>query len=187
MPSWATCAKPVRGGPYRGGVAIGDGNGWVFCRYGHRHWGRHGAAGLLLLRRLDAPQVLLQLRAAWTHEGGRWGLVGGARDSHETLAEAALREAAEEADVTPSAVQVVGEQVGADHVDWTYTYVIGVAVRDVEPRVLTEESDDLRWVDVADVPGLPLHRGLESAWGALVPGITELAATCAAAQPDLPE
>jgi 8-oxo-dGTP diphosphatase len=156
-------------------VAIGDGNGWVECRYGHRHWGRHGAAGLLLLRRPDTPEVLLQLRAGWTHEGGRWGLVGGARDSHETIAEAALREAFEEADVDPRAVQVVGEQVGADHVDWSYTYVIGLAVGDVRPRLMTAESDELRWVDVADVPALPLHGGLALAWGALASGITHLA------------
>lgn len=26
----------------------GDGDGWVHCALGHRHWGRHGAAGLLL-------------------------------------------------------------------------------------------------------------------------------------------
>jgi 8-oxo-dGTP diphosphatase len=155
-------------------VAIGDGNGWVECRYGHRHWGRHGAAGLLLLRRPPAPQVLLQLRAAWTHEGGRWGLVGGARDSHETIAQAALREAHEEADVDPAAVHVLAEQVGADHVDWSYTYVIGMAVGHVHPRLMTPESDELRWVDVAAVPELPLHRGLETAWGALVPGITQL-------------
>jgi 8-oxo-dGTP diphosphatase len=162
-------------------VAIGDGNGWVDCRLGHRHWGRHGAAGLLLLRHLAAPQVLLQLRAGWTHEGGRWGLVGGARDSHETLAQAALREAMEEAGVDPAAVHVVTEQVGADHVDWSYTYVIGVAVADVHPRLLTAESDELRWVDVDDVPSLPLHRGLASAWGALVPGITQVAAGAATA------
>ena len=157
-------------------MAIGDGNGWVECRYGHRHWGRHGAAGLLLLRRAETPEVLLQLRAGWTHEGGRWGLVGGARDSHETIAQAALREALEEAGVDPTAVRVLGEQVGADHVDWSYTYVIGLAVGDIRPRLMTPESDELRWVDVADVPAMPLHVGLATAWGALVPGITHLLA-----------
>ena len=157
-------------------MAIGDGNGWVDCRYGHRHWGRHGAAGLLLLRRPEAPEVLLQLRAGWTHEGGRWGLVGGARDSHETIAEAALREALEEAGVDPHAVRVLGEQVGADHVDWSYTYVIGLAVGEVHPRLMTPESDELRWVDVADVPAMPLHGGLATAWGALIPGIVDLVA-----------
>src|SRR4029077_13529069 len=104
-------------------VAAGDGNGWVECRCGSRHWGRHGAAGLLLLRPVlgvdlkpgQDAEVLLQLRAAWTHEGGSWGLVGGARDSHEDVVAAALREAAEEAGLRPDALRVVGHQVGVDH------------------------------------------------------------------------
>ena len=43
------------------------------------------------------PAVLLQHRAPWSHQGGTWGLPGGARDSHETPEEAAKREAHEEA------------------------------------------------------------------------------------------
>ena len=63
-------------------MAFRDGDGWVMCSCGHRHWGLHGAAGLLLIRRdLDQPRVLLQLRAAWTHGGGTWALPGGALDS----------------------------------------------------------------------------------------------------------
>ena len=68
----------------------GDGNGWVVCALGHRHWGRFGAAGLLLT---DGRRVLLQHRAAWTHEGDTWAVPGGARDSHEDPITAALREA----------------------------------------------------------------------------------------------
>ena len=33
----------------------GDGNGWVECGLGHRHWGIHGAAGLLVYALDDAP------------------------------------------------------------------------------------------------------------------------------------
>jgi 8-oxo-dGTP pyrophosphatase MutT (NUDIX family) len=89
----------------------GDGNGWTWCALGHRHWGRYGAAGLLL-RRLDdldgsaAPSVLLQHRAAWTSDGGTWSLPGGARDSHESVIQAALREAHEETGLDPSGVHV---------------------------------------------------------------------------------
>lgn len=75
-----------------------DGDGWVFCTCGNRHWGIHGAAGLLMVR-LDLgpePHVLLQLRAAWTHGGGTWAIPGGALDSHEDSIEAAVREAFEE-------------------------------------------------------------------------------------------
>jgi hypothetical protein len=44
-----------------------DGNGWIECGQGHRHWGLHGAAGLLL-HNVDADgtlRLLLQHRADW--------------------------------------------------------------------------------------------------------------------------
>ena len=71
----------------------GDGDGWVFSDGGGRYWGRHGAAGLLLRapRSDGSAAVLLQHRAPWSHQGGTWGLPGGARDSHETPEQAASR------------------------------------------------------------------------------------------------
>ncbi len=142
-----------------------DGNGWVECRCGDRHWGRHGAAGLVLLRPGDgSAQVLLQLRAGWTHEGGSWGLPGGARDSHEDATAAALREAAEEAGVDAAAVQVLCCRPGVDHGDWRYTYVIALAADTLAVSVLTPESDELRWVALPEVDTLPLHPGLGAAW-----------------------
>ena len=68
-----------------------DGDGWTICECGGTHWGRFGAAGLLLVRTdQEVPRVLLQLRAAWTHGGGSWALPGGALDSHEDPVEAAV-------------------------------------------------------------------------------------------------
>ena len=66
---------------------------------GAAYWGKHGAAGLLLRApgKDGSPAVLLQHRAPWSHQGGTWGLPGGARDSHETPEQAAVREAHEEA------------------------------------------------------------------------------------------
>ena len=78
-------------------MASRDGNGWVRCELGHRHWGRFGAAGLLAF--VTGGPVLLQRRTWWSHHGGTWGLPGGARDSHESALGAALREAAEECGV----------------------------------------------------------------------------------------
>ena len=66
---------------------------------GVHYWGRFGAAGLLLRAPLPdgTPAVLLQHRAVWSHQGGTWALPGGARDSHESPEETAVREAQEEA------------------------------------------------------------------------------------------
>ena len=160
-----------------GAVAAGDGNGWVECRCGSRHWGRHGAAGLLLLRAGETGvELLMQLRAAWTHEGGSWGLLGGARDSHEDVVAAALREAAEEAGLDTAGVRVVGSVVGVDHEDWNYTYVVAITREATPVRALTGESDELRWVELAAVGALPLHRALGAAWPTLRPVIDDAVA-----------
>ncbi|MFP5347796.1 MAG: NUDIX hydrolase [Actinomycetes bacterium] len=156
-------------------MAAGDGNGWVQCRCGHRHWGLFGAAGLLLVRSEPAGRrtgdpttsVLLQLRAVWTHHGGTWGLPGGARDSHEDAATAALREAHEETDVPPRDVHVLATVVTTDHVDWTYEAVVGVPAGPVSPHAVTRESEAVRWVAVDEVDELPLHPGFQASWAEL--------------------
>lgn len=146
-------------------VARGDGDGWVRCAQGHRHWGRFGAAGLLLRHRpADGGRlVLLQHRAVWSHHGGTWGLPGGARDSHETAVQAALREAAEEIglDATVVRVQVVSPD---DHGGWRYDTVVAGCDRLLDLRPANGESLELRWVAEAAVPGLPLHPGFAASW-----------------------
>ncbi|MEU7556001.1 NUDIX hydrolase [Streptomyces sp. NPDC044571] len=52
-----------------------------------------------------------------------WSLLGGARDSHESAAEAALREAVEESDFDPARVRVE-RTVRDDHGGWSYDTVI---------------------------------------------------------------
>jgi 8-oxo-dGTP pyrophosphatase MutT (NUDIX family) len=138
----------------------GDGNGWAVCNLGHRHWGRFGAAGLLIT---DGARVVLQHRAPWTHEGGTWALPGGARDSHEDVVAAALREAAEESDLDPAAVHPVGEWVD-DHGGWSYTTVVARAVADFLPHAANAESVEVRWWSIDEVDGLPLHAGFAGAW-----------------------
>src|SRR4029077_6020142 len=96
------------------GPRMGDGDGWVQCALGHRHWGRFGAAGLLVNADDD---FVLQHRAPWTHEGGTGGLPGGARDSHEDVVTSALREAKEEADIDATFVAPVALTVD-DHGGW---------------------------------------------------------------------
>ncbi len=143
---------------------VGDGNGWVHCAAGHRHWGRHGAAGLLLTRPSPrGPEVLLQLRSGWTHQGGTWGVPGGARDSHETVSQAARREASEETGVDLLLVADVGEDVD-DHGSWSYTYVIATAPGHATAFVANRESDAVEWVPLADVDRLPLHPAFAHTW-----------------------
>lgn len=141
-----------------------DGNGWVRCDLGHRHWGRFGAAGLLIadLSRGSEPLILLQHRAAWTASGGTWGIPGGAKDSHESAAQGALREACEETGITAMSVRVGGELVD-DHGSWAYITVLATLIESVV-LVPQEESAELRWVPASWVTDLDLHPGFAGTW-----------------------
>jgi len=148
----------------------GDGDGWVVSDNGAHYWGRYGAAGLLLRApRLDGtPAVLLQHRAAWSHQGGTWSLPGGARDSHETAEETAVREAREEAGLTAERLAVRGmvvtaEVAGIGGMPWTYTTVVADA-GELLNTVPNRESAELRWVGENEVAELPLHPGFAASW-----------------------
>jgi 8-oxo-dGTP diphosphatase len=143
----------------------GDGDGWTECALGHRHWGLFGAAGLLVRHREAGSRelVLLQHRAEWSHHGGTWGLLGGARHSAETAEQAAGREAAEEAGLDLASYTVTGRFVD-DHGGWSYTTVIAHAELAVLPRALTAETIEVRWVPVDELHTLPLHPGFAATW-----------------------
>lgn len=136
---------------------------FVKCSCGHLHWGRYGAAGLLLAD--PARGVLLQRRAWWVHHGRTWALPGGAIEAGETAVTAAAREAFEEASVPADAFRAVSASV-VDHGDWSYTTVLALA-DGAEARVANTESAEVRWVDPDDVPGYRLHRDFAAAWPAL--------------------
>ncbi|MEZ2122690.1 MULTISPECIES: NUDIX domain-containing protein [unclassified Corynebacterium] len=166
----------------------GDGNGWSAGPQGTRCWGVHGAAGLLLVADgsdesgggdAHPLRVLMQHRAEWTANGGTWALPGGARDSHESSSEAALREAEEECAIDTDRVEVLGELVttgphGADPErpelpgGWTYTTVVG-RVGQPLPTQVNRESVELRWVPVDEVTDLNLMPAFAASW----PGLRE--------------
>lgn len=146
----------------------GDGDGWVMSDGGGHFWGRHGAAGLLL--RAPAPDgtfaVLLQHRAPWSHQGGTWGLPGGARDSHESVEEAAVREALEETGVAAVDLTVRAAVVTHEVPGWSYTTVIADAAEQLATTP-NRESAELRWVAEHEVADLPLHPGFAASWDRL--------------------
>ncbi|GAB7142871.1 NUDIX domain-containing protein [Mycobacterium riyadhense] len=145
----------------------GDGDGWVISDSGVHYWGRYGSAGLLLRApRVDGtPAVLLQHRAVWSHQGGTWGLPGGARDSHETPVQTAVREAYEEAGLDAELLAVRATVVTArpGGTSWTYTTVVADA-SELLDTVPNRESAELRWVGEDEVADLPLHPGFAASW-----------------------
>ncbi|MGN9920314.1 NUDIX domain-containing protein [Micromonospora palomenae] len=141
------------------------GDSWVNCAQGHAHWGRFGAAGLLpVYRAADGEvHVLMHYRGASTDQGGTWALLGGARDSHESAAEAALREATEESDFDPTHARIE-RVVRDDHGGWSYDTVIVSLDRPEPVQGVEGESVALAWVPLSEVQDLNLHSGFSGSW-----------------------
>ncbi len=145
------------------------GDGWIDCACGRRHWGLNGASGVLLARR-DATtgavtHVVMQHRALWSAEGGTWGIPGGATADGETAIEGALRESYEEANITPEDIEVVGTY-REDHGPWAYTTVFAFEKpgHTVEPRANDDESMEIEWIPIDDVPHRKLLTAMRTDW-----------------------
>jgi 8-oxo-dGTP diphosphatase len=150
-------------------MAAKDGDGWIECTCGSKHWGRHGAAGIALIR---DGKLFLQHRAPWVHNGDTWGLPGGARDSHESVVEAAIREAVEETGISPDDLTPLTTFTD-DHQIWSYSTVIAIASNRLEGHELNDESHEVRWVDFDEVTRLPLHPSFAKTWPLLRHAIEE--------------
>ncbi|HEY6277166.1 MAG TPA: NUDIX domain-containing protein [Streptosporangiaceae bacterium] len=154
----------------------GDGDGWVRCDLGHRHWGRYGAAGLLCCAPDSTGRTLVLLiqRVEWSQHGGTWGPPGGARDSHESPAEAAVREAAEECGADLDGVRIHGLHTD-DHGGWRYQTLIGYSAEPFAARAASWEATQVAWVTADDVLARPLHPGFAAAWPVLSEALAPVA------------
>lgn len=145
------------------------GDGWVMCDCGRKHWGHNGAAGVLLARRDETTgrvtHVVMQHRALWSAEGGTWGIPGGAISDGETAIEGALRESFEEANITSQDIDVVGAYC-ENHGNWRYTTVFAFEKPGhcVNPCAHDDESMEIKWVPIGDVPKLKLLTAMRTDW-----------------------
>ena len=144
-------------------MAARDGDGWVQCACGNKHWGLNGAAGILIVR---GSEILLQHRAPWVHNGDTWGIPGGARDSHESTIEGAFREAVEETGIDTSLLTVLHTYTD-DHGDWKYETVIAKGSNEIVAHEVNDESHEVRWVNIERVEELPLHPSFAKSWPTL--------------------
>ena len=141
-----------------------DGDGWVQCACGNKHWGLNGAAGLLIVR---DHEILLQHRAPWVHNGDTWGIPGGARDSHESTIEAAFREAVEETGIDTDLLTPL-HTFTDNHGDWKYETVIAQAADGLIAHEVNDESQEVRWVEISKVDQLNLHPSFKNSWPELM-------------------
>ena len=145
-------------------MAARDGDGWIECACGSKHWGLNGAAGLLLVR--DGA-ILLQHRAPWVHNGDTWGIPGGARDSHESVIEAAIREANEEIGISTDHL-TPGEIFIDDHGIWSYHTVIAKAHPELVAHEANDESKEVAWIAFDEVINKNLHPSFANTWPTLL-------------------
>jgi 8-oxo-dGTP diphosphatase len=141
-----------------------DGDGWVECACGGKHWGLNGAAGILIVR---GHEILLQHRAPWVHNGDTWGIPGGARDSHESTLEAAFREAVEETGIDTDLLTPL-HTFTDNHGDWKYETVIAQAAVGLIAHEVNDESQEVRWVEISKVGQLDLHPSFKNSWPELM-------------------
>lgn len=146
---------------------------FVSCPGGAEHWGPVGAAGLALWSRgghsADSA-LLLQKRAAFTHQGGTWSIPGGALELGEEVHEAAIRETGEELVVDLAGLEVLGEVVDRcpyAGCRWTYTTIVAAVPGQPDATAGNWESELLQWTGrgdlrdaIAGTGDLQVHAGL---------------------------
>jgi 8-oxo-dGTP diphosphatase len=148
--------------------------GYRTCKVtGKRHWGVHGAAGILpyVITRDGRMWVAMSLRSPWVQDGSTWAGFGGAIDGRESAWQAARRETSEEVE----GLRFGRGTIAAKFRDfcphgcgWSYTtYVVeclpakggrlpGLRVRKGHSAW---ETSQLAWVPAGQVANRRLHPG----------------------------
>ena len=108
---------------------------------------------------VEQGQLLLVLRAN-APSAGHWSVPAGRVELGETLAEAVVREVAEETGLEVLCGPLLGwtEAIGAEHHHLIFDFVAEV-LDDAEPRA-GDDALDARWVPLEDVAELDLAEGL---------------------------
>ena len=141
-------------------------DGWTRCGQGHTHWGRVGAAGLLVIH-TDAEGTtrhLMQHRGRMVQKALTWGIPGGALNYGESPIAGALREAAEE--MQPALADLEHRFTFVDdHDGWIYHTVV------MDSKTMPDLSGGwetgpggLLWATSDEVEQLDLHPGFAVTW-----------------------
>ncbi|MEU5592761.1 NUDIX hydrolase [Streptomyces sp. NPDC020298] len=144
-------------------------HGYVRDRRGCRHWGPHGAAGLLLRQ---GSRFLLQRRSWRVHHGRSWSIPGGALKAGESPFEGAWREFAEELGSAPVVRHLV--TFVDDHGGWAYHTVAADLVESVSPGRGDGEGVAYTWCTPAEAGSLRLHPGFAATWPQLLMALDEV-------------
>jgi 8-oxo-dGTP diphosphatase len=115
----------------------------------------------------------MQHRAPWVHNGDTWGIPGGARDSHESAVEAAIREAHEEVGITGDQL-TPGEIFTDDHGPWRYQTVIAAAHPQLVAHEANDESKEVAWIAFDEVINKNLHPSFANTWPQLLTKLKKL-------------
>ncbi|WP_231870952.1 Maf family nucleotide pyrophosphatase [Peptidiphaga gingivicola] len=167
----AGSGRPKPGSKPHSGRRRKGADGFILCPCGSEHWGLAGAAGILAFRERESIEVLVQLRAEWSHSGGTWSNPGGAIGWSETPLEGALREFEEETAIGADSLDVVGSIV-RDHGDWRYT-TFAARCETAEP-VPNDESLALEWAPLDDLLEGRLDRPVHPAFAEDLPRLAEV-------------
>lgn len=141
---------------------------YVSCLLGHRHWGAHGGAGLLIRykdKKDGKYRYLLHKRGESSDTPGSWGIPGGALHPGESVPGGAYRETKEEIGSLPPLKP--HHTVTDDHGNWSYHTIVTDAKGQFRPRVdgkTNGETSGWGWFTAGEVDGLRLHPGFKRTW-----------------------